>query len=454
MCFSGGMHTKVLIFLHDTLWGAPGVILLLGTGIWLTVHTGLPQIRFPRFALKALRTPGNAQVTSFQAFCTALAATVGTGNIVGVTGAICLGGPGAIFWMWICGCIGMATKFAEVTLASHYRMTCPGEIIGGTMYVIRQALPSKYAFLATLYCIFGVAAAFGVGNATQVNAVVSGVSQLLGRESPAGNLILGCLLAAIVGFVLFGGPRRIGQAAEKLVPLASLGYIGLCILVLVRCHSAIPEAWRSIFIGAFSPRAVTGGAVGSLSRCLGIGCARGVFTNEAGMGTAAMAYAGADGNSVEKGALGILEVAIDTLVICTMTALAVLCSGIPLPYGQDQGAMLANQVFTTVCGRWAGGALTIFIAIFAFATVLGWGLYGARCGQYLLGEKFWNRFVLLQMAGVILGAVMRSQTLWLMAETVNALMAIPNLIALILLTPKLKALTAEYLGKDSRFLRE
>ena len=431
--------------MRDIVWGPPMMVLLLGTGALLTVRAGFPQLTLLGKARQLLSAPtGEDGVTPRQALCTALAATVGTGNIVGVAGAICLGGPGAVFWMWVSGFLGMATKFAEVTLAGRYQLTRGTEGLGGPMYTISRGMPPRWRFLAQLYSFFGLAAAFGVGNATQVNAVVSGVHQILGSGGFLGDFLLGLLLAACVGAVLLGGVRRIGRVAEKLVPLASFGYVALCVLVMFLRPRALVPAVRSIFRGAFSPRAATAGAIGSWVRCLGVGCSRGIFTNEAGMGTASMAYSAAPGESVEKGILGLLEVFTDTIVICTLTALAVLCGGVPIPYGIDRGADLAAQTFTAVCGSWAGIALTAFLCVFAFATVLGWGLYGARCGEFLFGSGFFRVFAWLQMAGVVLGAVMGAQIVWLLAELVNGLMAVPNLAALLYLNKTVKNLTIDY----------
>ena len=420
------------------------MVLLLGTGLLLTVRAGFPQLTLLGKAWHLLSAPKGTAVTPRQALCTALAATVGTGNIIGVAGAICLGGPGAVFWMWVSGFLGMATKFAEVTLAGQYQITRGDEQLGGPMYTISRGMPPRWRFLAQLYSFFGLAAAFGVGNATQINAVVSGVRQILGHGSLGGDFLLGLLLAGCLGAVLLGGVRRIGRVAEKLVPLASFGYVALCLLVIGLRRQALVPAVRSIFRGAFSPQAVTGGAIFSWVRCLGVGCSRGIFTNEAGMGTASMAYSAAPGESVEKGILGLMEVFTDTIVICTLTALAVLCGGVPIPYGTDAGADLAAKTFSAVCGSWAGAALTAFLCVFAFATVLGWGLYGARCGEFLFGPGFFRLFAWLQMAGVVLGAVMGAQIVWLLAELVNGLMALPNLAALLYLNQTIQNLTIDY----------
>ena len=442
--------------LHDLVWGAPGLILILGTGIYLTVITGFAQVRlFPgalrRFAgmFRGSKEKKNG-ISPFQALCTALAATVGTGNLVGVAGAICLGGPGAIFWMWVCGLVGMATKFAEATLAVRYRVRRGTEFVGGPMYMIRQGMEKRFHFLAGVYSFLGVIAAFGVGNATQINAVVTGINNVLtrfgGQASTRGNLLMGLVLAALVGAALLGGAKRIGQTAEKLVPFASACYIVLCAALLVLRADAVPGAFRAIILGAFSPRAVTGGAIGSAFRALSVGCSRGVFTNEAGMGTASIAHASAEvSHPAEQGLMGIMEVFLDTIVICTMTALAILCSDVPVPYGMDVGGDLTTAAFSLVLGDWVSIFLSMFLTCFAFATVLGWGLYGARCGEYLLGPGAWKGFAAFQTAAVVLAAVMKTETVWQLAETVNGLMAIPNLIALLWLSPELRRLTKEYI---------
>ncbi len=447
--------TKVLEWTHGLLWGAPALVLILGVGAYLTIRTGFAQIAlFPRAAAAFGRKlsgkdKGAGTVSSFQALCTALAATVGTGNLVGVAGAICLGGPGAIFWMWVCGILGMATKFAEVTLAVRFRIREGQEYRGGPMYMISRGMGKGWGWLASCYSFFGVVAAFGVGNATQINAVISGINGVIGGGSPRQNLALGLILAVLVGAMLLGGAKRIGLVAERLVPFVSGAYILLCLWVLFARMDRVPLAFASILRGAFSPRAVSGGILGSAFQALKVGCARGVFTNEAGMGTASIAHASADTeHPVDQGLMGIMEVFLDTILICTMTALVILVSGIPIPYGSDAGGALTTAAFTAVCGDWAAVFLAAALCCFAFATVLGWGLYGARCGQYLFGSKAWGPFALMQTVTVIIGAVLETETVWLLAETVNGLMAIPNLIALAVLSPELARLTIEYKTKS------
>lgn len=447
---------EVLETINKLVWGAPALILILGVGAYITLRTGFPQIRLFPSALKSFLgqfRPAKKEcgtVSPFQALCTALAATVGTGNLIGVAGAITIGGPGAVFWMWICAFLGMATKFAEATLSVRYRQRDEnGEYVGGPMYMIRNGMGKKWDFLAKLYCFFGIVAAFGVGNATQVNAVISGFNQvktaLGGEETTAGNLVLGICLAILVCVMLLGGLKRIGFIAQMLVPIASCVYLLLGAGVLICNAQKIGDALSWILKGAFCPQAVTGGLVGSAFTALRIGVSRGVFTNEAGMGTASIAHAAASvSHPVRQGLMGIMEVFLDTIVICTMTALVILVSGVPISYGMDQSGTLTTLAFVTVYGQWVGAVIALSLCLFALATILGWGLYGARCAQYLFGTGVWKRFVLLQAATVILGAVLRTRTVWLLSETVNGLMAIPSLISLAALTPELQRLTVDY----------
>ena len=446
--------TNFLNGLHHTLWGAPTLILILGTGLFLSVRTRFVQLRLLPRSLRQMarslrRKPGENGISPFQALCTALAATVGTGNLVGVAGAICLGGPGAIFWMWICGFIGMATKYAEVTLALRCRVREHGEYLGGPMYMITRGMGPRWRYLAAAYAVFGIAASFGVGNATQVNAVVTGVNAVLrsfGRaESLRRNLAVGLLLAVTIGAVLLGGAKQVGRTAEKLIPFVSAGYIALCLGVLILRRRYLPQAVSLILDGAFNPRSVTGGLLGSAFQALRVGCSRGVFTNEAGMGTASMAHACAQvSHPAEQGLLGIVEVFLDTIVICTLTALVILTAGVAIPYGTDAGGSLTASAFSAVYGSWVNVFLAGALACFAIATVLGWGLYGCRCAQFLLGPKAWKGFALLQALTVIPASVGKAETVWLLAEILNALMSVPNLIALAALSPELVRLTKEY----------
>ncbi len=447
------MHYLEMV--NRLVWGAPALVLILGVGLYISIRTGFAQITlFPKSLrsfwqrLRAKKTAGSG-VTPFQALCTALAATVGTGNLAGVAGAIAIGGPGAIFWMWICAIFGMVIKFAEATLAVRYRTKENGEYVGGPMYMIREAMGKKWLWLGGLYSFFGVVAAFGVGNATQINAVVTGVNGALEAfgvaSSQTGNVLMGMILAVVIVAMLLGGAKRIGLVAERLVPFAAAAYLLLGFGVLIARADALPQAFLDIVQGAFDPKAVTGGVLGSAFAALRIGVSRGVFTNEAGMGTASIAHAGAQvEHPAEQGLLGIMEVFLDTIVICTMTALVILVSGIPIHYGMDVGVALTTDAFCAVYGDWASVLIAVALCCFAFATVLGWGLYGARCAQFLFGVTAWKKFALLQGVTVVLGAVLNTGTVWLLSETVNGLMTIPNLVALIVLCPELVRLTKEF----------
>ena len=447
---------KLIENLNAMVWGTPALILILGVGLYLSVRTGFAQVRFfPRAMIsffRKLRGKGAPEdgVSPYQALCTALAATVGIGNLAGVAGAIAIGGPGSIFWMWICALLGMATKFAEATLAVRYStVNDRGERAGGPMYMIEKGLGKRFHWLAALYCFFGVVAAFGVGNATQINALIGGINSVIiafgGRETERFNIVLGVGLALLIMRMLLGGAKGIGMIAERLVPFASVAYLLLGSGVLLARASYIPTAFFAIFQGAFSPNAVTGGVIGSAFMALRIGVSRGTFTNEAGMGTAAIAHGAAQvDHPAEQGLMGIMEVFLDTIVICTMTALVILCSGIPIPYGLDQGILLTTRAFGAVYGDWVTIPIAVALCCFALATVLGWGLYGARCAQYLFGEAAWRPFAYLQAVTVVLGAVLKTGTVWLLSETVNGLMAIPNLFTLVLLSPELSRLTKDF----------
>lgn len=442
---------SILSAVNGFLWGAPALLAILTVGLYLSLRLGLIQLRLlPRGLgqfFGALR-PGREQ-TGFRELCTALAATVGTGNLVGVAGAICLGGPGAIFWMWLCGILGMVTKYAEALLAIRFRVSSEDGFRGGPMYMMEQGLGKGGRLLAVCYSLFGMVASFGVGNGTQINAVVSGINSVFScfdvRIMPGSDFLMGLLLAAVVGTLLLRGPGRIGEAAERLVPFAAAGYILLCCGVLIRRIEAVPGALSSILRGAFSPEAVTGGMLGSGFRALQVGCSRGVFTNEAGMGTAAIAHSAADvAHPVQQGMMGIVEVFLDTIVICTMTALVILTSGVPIPYGTDVGAVLTEQAFASVYGPLASVFLALALSLFAVATVLGWGLYGGRCTEYLFGCKSWKAYAIAQTVMVLVGAVADTGLIWQLSEMFNGLMAIPNLITLAVLSSETVHLTKEY----------
>ena len=449
---------------NNFIWGVPAMICIFGVGLYLSIRTGFLQIfKFP-YAIRTTigrmfrkRDASDGALTPFQAVCTALAATVGTGNIAGVAGAIAIGGPGAVFWMWISAILGMCTKYAEVTLAVHFRETnSNGELVGGPMYYIKNGLAKRWHFLAYLFAAFGVLTVFGTGNATQVNTITTAVNSALLNfhiidESAVSvsNLIQGIFIAVLVALILLGGIKRIGKVTEKLVPFMALFYIILAIGVILLNLNVLPSVFASIFQGAFQPSAVTGGLVGSMFMSIKKGVSRGIFSNEAGLGTGSIAHACSDTKKpVKQGMFGIFEVFTDTIVICTLTALVILCSRVPIAYGEAAGAELTILGFTSTYGNWVSIFTAAAMCCFAFSTILGWGLYGARCIEFLFSGKASRPFMVAYSLVSILGATANLGLMWSIAETFNGLMAIPNLTALFLLSGTVVRLTKEYFAGE------
>ena len=451
---------------NNFIWGVPAMVCIFGVGLYLSIRTGFLQIRKFPYAIKTTlgrifrkRDASDGAITPFQAVCTALAATVGTGNIAGVAGAIAIGGPGAIFWMWVSALFGMCTKFAEVTLAVHYReINGNGELVGGPMYYIKNGLGKKWNWLAYLFAAFGVLTVFGTGNATQVNTITTAINSALLNYNiisesavSTSNLIIGIVIAILIAMILLGGIKRIGQVTEKLVPFMALLYIVLGLGVIIMNIQNIPSVFASIFRGAFQPSAVTGGIIGSMFLSLKKGVSRGIFSNEAGLGTGSIAHACADTKKpVKQGMFGIFEVFTDTIVICTLTALVILCSGVPINFGEAAGAELTILGFTSTYGSWVSIFTAIAMCCFAFSTALGWGLYGARCIEFLFSEKVIKPFMVVYCLVAILGATANLGLMWSIAETFNGLMAIPNLIALFLLSGTVIRLTKEYFAGEGK----
>ena len=444
---------------NSFIWGVPAMICIIGVGILLTVRTRCIQVR--KFGVAMKNTIGkifdktqarDGSMSPFQAVCTALAGTVGTGNIAGVAGAIALGGPGAIFWMWCSAFLGMCTKFSEVTLAIHFReKNKNGEYVGGPMYYIKNGLSKKWHFLAVFYAVFGVLTVFGTGNATQVNTIVSSVNTALmnfnilkGESYSNVNLIFGIFIAALVAMVLLGGIKRIGQVSEKLVPFMAVLYVILAFGVIILNIQRVPGVFAQIVSGAFTPRAATGGIIGSMFLSMKRGVSRGIFSNEAGLGTGSIAHACADtDNAVHQGMFGIFEVFMDTIVICTLTGLVILLAAPNISYGQAAGAELTISGFTATYGGWVSILTAIAMCCFAFSTIIGWGLYGSRCIEFLGGEKFVRPFLVVYSFVSIVGATMNLGLLWDISDTFNGLMAVPNLIALLMLSGHVKKLAIE-----------
>ena len=450
---------------NNFIWGVPAMICIIGVGLYLSIRTRFLQIRKFPYSMKVTlgrmmkkKEASDGALTPFQAVCTALAATVGTGNVAGVAGAIAIGGPGAVFWMWISALLGMCTKFAEVTLAVHFRETnAQGDLVGGPMYYIKNGLDKKWHFLAYLFAAFGVLAVFGTGNATQVNTITTAIDSALSSFNvlPADavklvNLIIGVALAIIIALILIGGIKRIGNVTSKLVPFMAIMYIVLALGVIFFHIKSVPAVFASIIEGAFNPASVTGGVVGSFFMSMKKGVSRGIFSNEAGLGTGSIAHACADTKKpVKQGFFGIFEVFVDTIIICTMTALVILCSGVPVNYGEAAGAELTISGFTAVYGNWVSVFTAVAMCCFAFSTIIGWGLYGTRCIEFLFGSRSNKPFMVLYSLTAIVGATMNLGLRWSIAETFNGLMVIPNLIAVFLLSGVVVKMTKEYFAKEN-----
>ena len=450
--------------LNGIVWGIPAMILILGTGIFLSIRCGFPQ--FTHFGHIMKNTAGKAlqkteakkgAVSPFKAMCTALAASIGTGNIAGVSGAIAIGGPGAVFWMWISALLGMCTKFAEVTLAINYRQRNEkGDWVGGPMYYIEKGLGKKAKWLAVIFAIFGALASFGIGNLTQINTIAGTINTAIANFVPTSAetqhtiaLIIGVIAAITAFIVLVGGISRIADVCALLVPVMAILYVAASIIVIVCKASSIPHAFAAIFQGAFNPGAVAGGLVGvGIKTVITKGVGRGIFSNEAGLGSAPIAHAAADvDHPVKQGIYGVFEVFMDTVVVCTMTALVVLLGvGVDnIAYGTPAGAELTISGFTSIFGaKIPGIVVAVCLTLFAFSTILTWALYGTRCTEYLFGSKVNKVYQIIFCLVIIFGATSQLEVVWNIADTLNGLMALPNLIALLLLSPVVVKLTREY----------
>ena len=449
---------------NNFIWGVPAMVCIIGVGLYLSLRTGFIQVRKFGYALKCTigrmfkkKEASDGTLTPFQAVCTALAATVGTGNIAGVAGAIAIGGPGAVFWMWISALLGMCTKFSEVVLAVHYReRNAKGDLVGGPMYYIKNGLGRKGMFLAYAYAFFGACAVFGTGNATQVNTITAAIDSALinyNLLSEGGvatcNLIIGIVICLLVGLILLGGIKRIGKVTEKLVPIMALLYILLGIGLICMNITKVPAVFAAIFQGAFNPQAVTGGVVGSFFLSMQKGVSRGIFSNEAGLGTGSIAHACADTRKpVKQGMFGIFEVFMDTIVICTMTALVILLSGVDIPFGQAAGAELTISGFTSVYGNWVSIFTAVAMVCFAFSTIIGWGLYGARCVEFIFGAKSIKIYTAAYALVSIVGATVSLDLIWGISDTFNGFMVVPNLVAVFLLTPTVLKLVKEHFENE------
>lgn len=459
---SGGFlfwqKTKMQIFgqivkqVDDFVWGIPLIVLILGTGIYLTVRLVFLPIRKLGRAFRYVfrKEEGAGEVSSFGALCTALSATIGTGNIVGVATAIVAGGPGALFWMWLAAFFGMATKYAEGLLAVKYRRVYPdGHTLGGPFYYIENGLGKKWKFLAVIFAVLGMCVGlFGIGTFSQVNSITSAVGNVFGGVSDVrlfgtsynlAVVIAGLLLTAAVALVLLGGVKRIAKVSETVVPFMVILYVLACLVILIFNITAIPAAFREIFVGAFRPSAVAGGISGSLLIAMQKGIARGIFSNEAGLGSAPIAAAAAKTREpVRQGLVSMTGTFLDTIVVCTMTGLAIVITGAWKTGldGADVTISAFSQGMPGVLGTAGPALLTICLVFFAFTTILGWNFYGERCLEYIAGRKKAAIYAyrIAYILAVLIGPYMTVAVVWDIADVFNGLMAIPNLIALILLS--------------------
>ncbi|MFI8608759.1 alanine/glycine:cation symporter family protein [Pseudomonas sp. NPDC077649] len=444
--------TNLVNQLNGLVWGPPMLVLILGTGLFLMLRLKfMPLAKIgPGFKLmwqgRKKDDEESGEISPFQALMTCLAATVGTGNIAGVATAIFLGGPGALFWMWCTALVGMATKYCEVVLAVHYREKDDrGEHVGGPMYAIKNGLGSKWAWLGGAFAIFGGLAGFGIGNMVQVNSM----AHALETTFSVPLWVTGLVTMVFVGLVILGGIKRIGKVAASLVPAMCVAYIVAAIVVLVVNASQIPAAFEMIFTYAFTPVAATGGFAGAaVMAAIRFGVARGIFSNEAGLGTAGIAQAaGTTSSPVRSGMIGMLGTFIDTIIICSMTGLAIICSGVWT--SGASGAALSAAAFESAMPGIGGAILTVALVVFAFTTILGWSYFGEKCWEYLVGTKAILPFRLVWVVAVPFGAIAQLDFAWLLADTLNGLMAIPNLLSLLLLSPVVVALTREYFAKQA-----
>jgi alanine or glycine:cation symporter, AGCS family len=441
--------TQLLQFeraLNGYVWGGPMILLLMGTGVLLTVLTGFVQVRRLGAALSEVLGhvfsggQGRGSVTPFQAVATALASTVGVGNIAGVATAIYVGGPGALFWLWISGLLGMCTKYAEIVIAMNYREPDESGVVrGGAMYTLKKGLGLPW--LGAVFALLTALAAFGIGNMVQANSVAESLRASFGVPHAA----TGVVLVVITAIVIIGGITRIGEVTSILVPFMAVLYLGGGLVVLVLHAGQIPHALELVFDGAFTGTAATGGFAGStVMLALRFGVARGLFSNEAGLGSAPMVHAAAQtDHPVRQGLYGIFEVFVDTILICTMTGLVIIATG-TWSSGLDGAALSAKAFETGLPGTWGDIVVTGGILLFSFSTLIGWSYYGETGIVYLLGARAAIPYRLLWLVFIYLGATGSLHVIWGVADTLNGLMAIPNLISVLASIPLLLRLQKEF----------
>lgn len=461
--------TKIVTIVDDFAWGPVMLILLVGTGLYLTIRSGFLQFSKFGYAMKntlgkALhkQKAGEGEITPFQAMTTALAGTVGTGNIAGVTGAIFIGGPGAVFWLWVSALVGMCTKYAEVLLSVEYReRNDAGDWVGGPMYYIKNGLGKSWVWLAYIFAFFGMVASFGIGNTTQVDSIATAINTAVESFGGSGGssairLGIGVVVAVFVAIVIIGGIKRIGAVTEKLVPAMAVIYIVAALIVVIGNIGQIGPVLGAIFTGAFSPRGIAGGALGvGVMTTIQKGIARGVFSNEAGLGSAPIAHAATSHtNPVKQGLYGIFEVFMDSIVICTLTSLALLMGlsgqfGIDgIEWGVSHGSEMVVTAFSSIFGgKFSSLVIAVGLSLFALSTILSWSLYGARCCEFLFGKASRAAtlvYKVLFCVVLVIGSTLGLDLVWTIGDALNGLMALPNLIALLLLSGTIIRITKEF----------
>ena len=437
--------TEIVSAVNSIAWGIPMLILIVGVGAYLMLGLGFMPIRRLGYGLKMLLkgrkdTDEGGEISPFNALMTALSATIGTGNIAGVATAVTIGGPGAIFWMWITAIVGMATKYAEAVCAVKYReVDDKGNHVGGPMYFIKNGLGERWAWLGFLFALFGSVAAFGIGNMVQSNSIASALKQSYDIPSTATGIVLAILVAAVI----IGGIRRIANVAGRLVPFMAVFYVTAGLVIILMNLDKVPGAFGVIFSEAFTGTAAAGGFMGMVIK----GVARGVFSNEAGLGSAPIAHAAAKtDNPVRQGTIAMLGTFIDTIIVCTITGLVIVISGL---WGGDlNGAPLTSAAFEQGLPGFGSHGVSIGLTLFAFTTMLGWAFYGEKCMEYLFGTKVIMPYRYLWIVAVFMGTTLKLEFVWLLADTLNALMAVPNLVGLLLLSPVVFKITKEYAFKD------
>ncbi len=432
------------------VWGVPLVALLVGSGIFFTIYFGFPQLRFFGHAIKIImgkydNPEDKGEISHFQALCSALSATVGLGNIAGVAVAVAIGGPGAVFWLWVAGFIGMCTKFTEVVLSLKYREVTPAGVVhGGPMFVIKNALAKKYYPVAWIYAFFVVLSSFGAGNMFQSNQMASVIKASMGMPEWASGLIF-CVGAALI---LVGGIKRIGQVTEKMVPAMVGLYLFGAIWILIARYDMIPNMFVEIFTGAFAGTAAVGGFAGAAFKdVLIMGIRRATFSNEAGMGSAAMAHSAAKSTPIQEGIVALLEPFIDTIVVCTITAIALLLTGAWHAPGVEAGSVMTSFAFESVMGPWGKWIVTATVTLFAFSTMISWSYYGEQGVTFIFGDKWIPAYRYVFIAFIFIGAIAQLNLVLNISDAVYGLLALPNMMACYMLLPKVKEALVEYTAK-------